>query len=34
MRLSKSMSYVLRHGADQMGLEIGSGEGSAFIYYR
>lgn len=30
MHLSKSMSYVLRHGADQMGLQISSGEGNAF----
>lgn len=34
VRLSKSMSYVLRHGAKQMGLQIGSGEGNAFIYCR
>ena len=26
VRLSKSMSYALRHGASQMGLEIGTGE--------
>lgn len=32
VRLSKSMSYVLRHGAYQMGLQIGSGEGNSFIY--
>lgn len=32
VRLSKSMSYALRHGANQMGLQIGSGKGSTFIY--
>lgn len=26
VRLSKSMSYALRHGANQMGLQMGSGE--------
>lgn len=34
VRLSKSMSYVLRHGANQMGLQIGSGEENAFKYCR
>lgn len=32
VRLSKSMSYALRHGANQMGLQIGSGKGNTFIY--
>lgn len=32
VRLSKSMSYALRHGANQMGLQIGSGKGKTFIY--
>ena len=26
VRLSKSMSYALRHGANQMGLHMGTGE--------
>ena len=32
VRLSKSMSYALRHGANQMGLQIGSGKGKTFIH--
>lgn len=29
VRLSKSMSYALRHGANQMGLHMGTGESPA-----
>lgn len=31
VRLSKSLSYALRHGANRMGLQIGSGKGKTFI---
>lgn len=34
VRLSKSLSYALRHGANRMGLQMGSGKGKLFFTER